>query len=124
MYWADLQPNNAACTGECGVYYGIDDGSASSYCPGTTSWCNSPAWMHVVVAYESMNYWNTFNREETTTFEAILFGDGAFLLQYKTMDPVHLSWSTESIGWEDQSGRFGTQVQRRPNTQYRSAVSP
>jgi hypothetical protein len=70
--------------------------------------------MHVVVAYERMQYWNTFSRDEASSFEAILFGDGAFLLQYKDMDPTHLSWSTESIGWEDQTGTFGTQVRTPP----------
>ena len=46
----------------------------------------------------------------TNSFECILFGDGAILLQYKDMDPTHLSWSTESIGWEDGTGMYGTQI--------------
>ena len=40
----------------------------------------------------------------TNSFEIILFGDGAMLMQYKDMDPTHLSWSTESIGFEDGTG--------------------
>jgi hypothetical protein len=46
----------------------------------------------------------------TNSFEAILFGDGAILLQYLDMDPTHLSWSTESIGFEDATGMYGTQI--------------
>lgn len=46
----------------------------------------------------------------SNSFECILFGDGAILLQYLDMDPTHLSWSTESIGFEDATGMFGTQI--------------
>ena len=41
------------------------------------------------------------------TFEAVLNADGSFQLQYKDMVPEqqsgpHISWSTPSIGFEDQ----------------------
>jgi hypothetical protein len=55
-YWADLNPS-ASSTDRQGVFYAIDDGAASAYCPGTNSWCNGPAWQHVVVEYADMNYW-------------------------------------------------------------------
>ena len=52
------------------------------------------------------------------TFEAILNADGSFKLQYKDMTPEQqsgpewngISWSTPSIGFEDQSGTRGQQI--------------
>ena len=60
-----------------------------------------------------MQYWvdsSVVGASVKNSFECIMFGDGAILLQYKDMDPTHLSWSTESIGFEDATGMYGTQI--------------
>jgi hypothetical protein len=112
-YWADLKPDTTSDEQQ-GVFYAIDDGSASSYCPGTTSWCDGPSWQHVIVEYAEMSYGAPEaicgDCAQKIHFEAILFGDGAFMFQYKNMDPQHVSWSAESIGWEDQTGKYGMQI--------------
>ena len=111
-----MQINPGAATQESdGVFYQIFDGSGTPHEAGN-SWAQGPSWQQFIVQWQNVQYWVNSGvvggaaAGVTNSFEAILFGDGAILLQYLDMDPTHLSWSTESIGFEDGTGMFGTQI--------------
>ena len=114
VFWADINPASATQTTD-GVFYQVFDGSGTPHAAGS-SWAQGPSWQQLIIQWNNVQYWvNTgvvggAANGVTNSFECIMFGDGAILLQYKDMDPTHLSWSTESIGWEDGTGMFGTQI--------------
>ena len=93
VYWADTNPGATSALDPPGnVWYGPGDGG-------------------FVAEWSKVMYWSDPERPDVrNTFEAILYPGGAFKLQYLTMSPEHLSWSTESIGFEDQTGKLGTQI--------------
>ena len=110
VFWADINPATATQNTE-GVFYQVFDGSGTPHADGA-GWAQGPAWRQLVVQWNNVQYWVNEGvvggaaAGVKNSFECILFGDGAILLQYKDMDPTHLSWSTESIGFEDGTGEW------------------
>ena len=67
------------------------------------------AWNKLYVQWDRMRVWS--GSGEDITFQAILFGDGTVLMQYKDMPAAGSgSWAQESIGFEDTSGTHGVQI--------------
>ena len=114
VFWADLNPG-AATGGNDGVFYQVYDGAGTPFAQGS-GWAQGPSWQQLIIQWANVQYWVNSGvvgqaaAGVSNTFECIIFGDGAILLQYLDMDPTHLSWSTESIGFEDATGMFGTQI--------------
>ena len=65
-----------------------------------------------VVMWSQCTYWTPDNNPTAQTFEAIMYADGTLVYSYQDMAPEagHLSWSEESIGYEDKSGTLGYQI--------------
>ena len=97
VFWADLNPGGTTLAGE-GVYYQ----TVLSSDP------RAAAWNKLIVEY-NVPVWNGAPGD-LFHFEAILSGDGSVLLQYKDLPRSTGSWSDESIGFEDRSGRQGAQI--------------
>ena len=93
IYWADINPQASSAEG-AGVYFQHF---------GTDS---------TVVLFNKVVYWTGNNDPTTNTFELILFSTGGFLMAYPEMNDATgtLSWSTESIGYENQDGSEGVQI--------------
>ena len=112
VFWCDL--DTSAASGS--VFYHITDM--------TDVVSRGPAWSKLLVEWVDVRVFTRAGQRYLNgewvdagatvpagnTFEVVLFGDGAILMQYLAMDPVHHSWSTESIGFEDQSGQHGVQI--------------
>ena len=85
------------------------------------------AWNKLYVQWDRLRVWS--GSGEDCTFQAILFGDGTVLMQYKDMPTAtdSGSWSHESIGFEDATGQHGVQISYgavpRPNTAYHIPAS-
>ena len=92
-YWADINPGSSLD--------GVDENGAVFYQVFTASF---------VAQWNECTYWTPDNNPTANTFEAILWSDGGVLFSYQTMSPDHLSWSVESIGYEDASGTQGVQI--------------
>ena len=95
-FWADINPGSSidGVVGEVGaVFYQIFDSA-------------------VVVQWNECTYYTSNNDPTAQTFEAILWSDGGVAFSYLDMAPEagHLSWSEESIGYEDRSGTLGVQI--------------
>ena len=94
-FWADINPGSSLDgVDEAGaVYFQIFEDS-------------------VVVQWDECTYWTPDNNPTTNTFEAILFASGDLIFSYADMAPEagHLSWSEESIGYEDKTGSLGYQI--------------
>ena len=65
------------------------------------------AWNKLIVQWDAVEIWNAPN--SPNTFEVILFGDGTVTMQYQQMSQS-VSWSRESIGFEDKTGEHGVQI--------------
>jgi hypothetical protein len=63
-----------------------------------------------VAQWDHVRYWTGDGDLSMNTFQAIIFSDGGVLLSYMDMSPNDLSWSDESIGFEDQAGSDGVQI--------------
>jgi hypothetical protein len=91
VFWTDLSPTAAS---DAGVYYYID--SVSSL---------------FVAQWDRVMYWAVPERPDVrNTFQATLFPDGRVVFSYEEMDREHVSWSSESIGMENQFGTRGIQI--------------
>lgn len=102
VFWCDLNPD--ACADEsCGVYYQEVRPSDSNRGSGR----NLINRYSLVIEYNVPVFGHT---ESMCHFEAILSGDGSVLLQYLDMPTLSGSWSSESIGFEDQTGTAGVQI--------------
>lgn len=93
-FWADL--DTSKLQGQEGVYYFLEKASNP----------RMHAWNKLVIQYHV----RVFKSNLPVHFEVILFGDGTVLFQYLDMPHKTKSWSHESIGFEDQSGKFGVQI--------------
>ena len=79
---------------------------------------NMIAWNKLYVQWDRLRVWTGDDRRGSATdpnadltFQAILFGDGTVLLQYKDMPTGSTgSWTAESIGFEDATGEHGVQI--------------
>jgi hypothetical protein len=94
-FWADINPGSSldGVEEEGAVYFQLYTSSA-------------------VVMWNLCTYWTPDNNPTAQTFEAIMFADGSLVFSYQDMAPEagHLSWSEESIGYEDKSGTLGYQI--------------
>ena len=63
-----------------------------------------------MVQWSNVVYWTATADPRTNSFQACLFATGGVMLSYLDMDPAVLSWSTESIGYEDRTGASGVQI--------------
>ena len=63
-----------------------------------------------MVQWSNVVYWTATADPRTNSFQACLFATGGVMLSYLDMDPAVLSWSTESIGYEDGTGASGVQI--------------
>ena len=92
-FWADINPGSSLD--------GVDENGAVFYQVFSAS---------AVVQWNECTYWTPDNNPTAQTFEGIMYADGAVVFSYLSMDPTHLSWSVESIGYEDASGTLGAQI--------------
>eukprot|EP01046_Picozoa_sp_COSAG06_P033626 COSAG06_NODE_3445_length_5332_cov_5.351424_3_plen_1421_part_00 len=92
-YWADINPGSSLD--------GVDENGAVFHQVFSASF---------IAQWNECTYWTPDNNPTAQTFEAILFSDGGVVFSYKTMSPDHLSWSVESVGYEDGSGTQGVQI--------------
>jgi hypothetical protein len=91
VYWADINPG---ATADSGVYYSV-----------------MPSGTMFVAQWDAVMYWSDPERPDVrNTFQAVLKKNGDVTFSYADMSPEHLSWSTESIGFEDNSGSLGVQI--------------
>ena len=91
VYWADINPDLNP-DGASGVYYQAFDDS-------------------FVTQWDHVRYWTGDGNLAMNTFQGIVFSDGGVMLNYLDMNPNgDLSWSDESIGFEDQAGTNGFQI--------------
>lgn len=105
IFWTDLDPGketNCPQTHHCGgggaVYYQVNTD-------------------HMIIEFAAVQSWSWNNQyslpDPGQTFEAKLFQNGALLFQYLDMycKRCTTAWSTVSIGFEDQSGLRGQQLE-------------
>lgn len=105
VFWTDLDPGKVTdcpqthhCGGGGNVYYKKDTD-------------------HLTIEYAAVQSWSWNNQynlpDPGQTFEAVLWDGGDVLFQYLDMYCKHCStaWSTVSIGYEDQSGLRGQQLE-------------
>lgn len=92
-FWADINPGSSLD--------GVDENGAVFYQMFAGS---------AVVQWNECTYWTPDNNPTAQTFEAVMWADGGVMFSYASMDPAHLSWSVESIGYEDASGTLGAQI--------------
>ena len=113
-FWCDLDPS----AGDGSVFWHVQDM--------TDVVARGPAWSKLIVTWQDVRVFTRDGQRfdsvsgqwvgdggsvpAPNTFQIVLFGDGAVLFQYLEMDPVHHSWSQESIGFEDQTGNYGVQI--------------
>jgi len=91
VFWADINPGGSTADG-AGVY----------------TWAGAGK---TVVTWHKCMYWSDPERADVTnTFQAVLSISGDVSLNYQEMNSEQLSWSAESIGYEDQSGSLGVQI--------------
>jgi hypothetical protein len=90
-FWADINPEAGGS-----VFYKVFDDESKS----------------IVVQWDEVPYWTQSGAMNhiKQTFQAIMWSDGAVVFSYKTMSPNHISWTHESIGYEDSTGRLGDQI--------------
>ena len=107
-FWTDLNPDVTGVAAGTGVYYNVyfnPDPRISDF-------------NRMVVEYKVPPFGGT----ATCHFEVILMAEGSVIMQYQDM-PADGGWSTESIGFEDQSGMAGVQISYgevpAPRTAYR-----
>ena len=92
-FWADINPGSSLD--------GVDEDGAVFHQIFSSSF---------VIQWNQVTYWTPDNNPTANTFEIVGFASGAVAFNYMTMDPAHLSWSAESIGYEDGSGTLGVQI--------------
>ena len=75
-------------------------------------WLQSCVLIVVCLQFDRVMYWHSSGRRPdcTLTFELLLEASGDIAFQYADMCDMDMSWSTESIGFEDQTGSLGTQI--------------
>ena len=114
-FWADL----TTLEGNAAVYYQVVHPPPNN--------ARFIAWNKLYVQWDRLRVWS--GSGEDCTFQAILFGDGTVLMQYKDMPTATSSgsWSHESIGFEDATGQHGVQISYgavpRSNTAYHIPAS-
>eukprot|EP01046_Picozoa_sp_COSAG06_P064007 COSAG06_NODE_15105_length_1097_cov_0.818637_2_plen_207_part_01 len=64
----------------------------------------------LAVRWHQCTYWTPDNNPTANTFMAVMWQDGGVMFHYDVMVQEHLSWSTESVGYEDASGTQGVQI--------------
>lgn len=115
VLWSDIDLSNAAAIADSDlsgkVFWQVTQQQAvvqwnkvAYFCASDTQACEGTSWEQ-----------GSGGTLVLQTFEAILNSDGSFKLQYKDMTPEqpggpHISWSTPSIGFEDQTGTQGQQI--------------
>lgn len=113
VLWSDIDLSNAASIADsptsAKVFWQITPARAVIQYNKVAYFCSPPS-----AACEG-TYYMSGGTLILNTFEAILNADGSFQLQYKDMVPEmaggpHVSWSTPSIGFEDQTGSEGQQM--------------